>query len=203
MPLTDQQERVLSVIQDQLRRHGYPPTVRELAQRLGLCIGTVQAHLRALERKGALTRRPFQARGLCVTAPVERFRGQDVRDVPILGQVAAGTPLLAGENIEGVIAVCTEWAKGEELFFLRVRGESMVPTLWEGDYLLVRRQTNVENEAIAVALMEGEVVVKRPVRTGHHLTLKPDNDAFPLLTVNLKQQPVQILGKAVGVYRKL
>jgi repressor LexA len=203
MPLTNQQQRVLTVIQDQLRRQGYPPTVRELARHLGVSIGTVQAHLRALERKGALKRRPFQARGLYLTALVERSGADAVRDVPILGQVDAGTPLLAVQNIEGVIPLCTEWAKGEELFFVRVRGESMVPTLWEGDYLLVRRQEAVENEAIAVALIEGEVVVKRVVRTGHHLTLKPDNDAFPLLTVNLKQQTVQILGKAVGVYRKL
>jgi repressor LexA len=203
MSLTDQQRRVLSVIQGYLGRQGYPPTVRELAQHLGVSIGTVQAHLRALERKGAIKRRSFQARGLYLTAPVERSGGDAVRDVPVLGQVAAGIPLLAVENIEGVIPVCTEWAKGEDLFFVRVRGDSMVPTLWEGDYLLVRRQPAVENKAIAVALIEGEVVVKRVVRTGHHLTLKPDNDAFPSLTVNLKQQPVQILGKAVGVYRKL
>jgi SOS-response transcriptional repressor LexA len=107
------------------------------------------------------------------------------------------------ENIEGVIPVCTEWAKGEKLFFVRVRSESMMPTLWDGDYLLMRRQAAVENEAVAVTLIEGEVVVKSVVRTGHYLTLKPDNDAFPIRTVNLKQQTVQILGKAVGVYRKL
>jgi repressor LexA len=102
-----------------------------------------------------------------------------------------------------VIPVHTDWAKGEELFCVRVKGESMLPTLWDGDYLLIRRQAAVENDAIAVALTEGEVVVKRVVRTDHHLTLKPDNEAFPTRTVNLKQQTVQILGKAVGVYRKL
>ena len=162
-----------------------------------------QAHLRALERTGALKRRPFQARGLYLSAPEERSGGEAVRNVPIVGTVAAGTPLLAVENIEELIPVYTEWAKGEELFFVRVKGESMVPTLWDGDYLLMRRQAAVENDAIAVALMEGEVVVKRVARTGHHLTLKPDNDAFPTQTVNLKQQTVQILGKAVGVHRKL
>ena len=203
MPLTNQQQRVLTVIQEQLRRQGYPPTVRELARHLGVAIGTVQAHLRALERKGALKRRPFQARGLYLSVPVEWSGSEALRDIPIVGHVAAGTPLLAVENIEGVIPVCTEWAKGEELFIVRVRGDSMVPTLWDGDYLLVRRQASVENEAIAVALMEGEVVVKRVVRMGHYLTLKPDNGALPPLTVNLKQQTVQILGKAVGVYRKL
>jgi repressor LexA len=203
MLLTNQQQRVLSVIQDQLRSQGYPPTVRELAQHLGVSIGTVQAHLRALERKGTLKRRPFQARGLYLSTPTERSGSDSIRDVPVVGQVAAGIPLLAVENIDGVIPVCTEWAKGEELFFVRVRGDSMLPTLWEGDYLLVGRQPAVENKAIAVALIEGEVVVKRVVRTGHHLTLKPDNDTFPPLTVNLKRQTVQILGKAVGVYRKL
>ena len=203
MSLTDQQRRVLDAIQDRLKRQGFPPTVRELAQHLGVSIGTVQAHLRALERKGALKRRPFQARGLSLTAPEERSGGEAVRNVPILGPVAAGTPLLAVENIEGVIPLYAEWAKGEELFCVRVKGESMMPTLWDGDYLLMRRQATVENDAIAVALIEGEVVVKRVIRTGHHLTLKPDNDAFPTRTVNLKQQTVQILGRAVGVYRKL
>jgi repressor LexA len=203
MSLTHQQRRVLDAIQYRLRRQGYPPTVRELAQHLGVSIGTVQAHLRALERKGALKRRPFQARGLYLTAPEERSGGEAFRNAPIVGSVAAGTPLLAVETIEGVIPVHTEWAKGEELFCVRVKGESMMPTLWDGDYLLIRRQAAVENEAIAVAFMEGELVVKRVVRTSHHLTLKPDNDAFPTRTVNLRQQPVQILGKAVGVYRKL
>ena len=203
MSLTDRQRRVLDAIQDCLRRQGYPPTVRELAQHLGVSIGTVQAHLRALERKGVLKRRPFQARGLSLTAPEERSGGEAVRNVPILGSVAAGTPLLAVENLEGVLPVYTEWAKGEELFCVRVQGESMMPTLWDGDYLLIRRQAAVEHDAIAVALIEGEVVVKRVIRTGRYLTLKPDNDAFPTRTVNLQQQTVQILGKAVGVYRKL
>ena len=112
MPLTDQQHRVLTAIQDQIRRQGYPPTVRELAQHLGVAVGTVQAHLRALERKGALKRRPFQARGLFPTAHIARSGGDAVRDVPILGRVAAGTPLLAVENLEGVILVCTACAKG-------------------------------------------------------------------------------------------
>jgi repressor LexA len=136
MPLTAQQHRVLTMIHDQVRRQGYPPTVRELAQHLGVAIGTVQAHLRALERKGALTRRPFQARGLCPTAHGARSGGDAVRDVPLLGQVAAGTPLLAVQNLAGVIPVSTAWATGEELFFVRVRGASMQPTLWEGDDLL-------------------------------------------------------------------
>jgi repressor LexA len=203
MSLTAQQSRVLTLIAGWLRHQGYPPTVRELAQHLGVAIGTVQAHLRALERKGALTRRPFQARGLGLTAHVERAASDAVREVPIVGRVAAGTPVLAVENIEGVIPVSAMWAKGEELFCVRVRGQSMLPTLCEGDYLLVRRQAVVDNGAIAVVLMEGEVVVKRVVHTGHRLTLQSDNDAFPPLTVHLRQRPVQILGKAIGVYRQL
>jgi repressor LexA len=116
MSLTDQQRRVLTAIQDRFRRQGYQPTVRELAQHLGLCVGTVQAHLRALERKGVLKRRPFQARGLYLTSPEEPVGGNAIRDVPIVGQVAAGTPLLAVENIEGVIPVCGEWANGGNSF---------------------------------------------------------------------------------------
>jgi hypothetical protein len=119
--------------------------------------GTAQAHLRALERKGALKRRPFQARGLSLTAREERSGGEAVRNVPILGPVAAGTPRLAVENIAGVSALYAEWAMGEELVFGRVKGESMMPTLWDRDNLLMRRQATVENDAIAVALIEGMV----------------------------------------------
>jgi repressor LexA len=203
MRLTTQQQRVLTAIQERLKRQGYPPTIRELAQHFGVCIGTVQAHLKALEHKGALVRRPFQARGLCPATPADGSAGVATRQVPIVGQVAGGAPLLAVENIEGVIPVFSEWAVGEELFFVRVSGESMVPTLCDGDYLLVRRQATVENGAIAVALIEGEVMAKRVALTGHYLTLKSANDAFPSLTINLRRRPVQILGKAIGLYRKV
>src|SRR5262245_60400070 len=135
MSLTDRQRRVLNIIQDRLQRQGYPPTVRELAQHLGVSLGTIQAHLRALERKGALKRHPFRARGLYLTIPEEWSGSEAVRNVPIVARVAAGTPLLAVENIEGAIPIYREWATGEELFFVRVQGESMMPTLWDGDYL--------------------------------------------------------------------
>lgn len=168
-----------------------------------MCIGTIQTHLKALERKGALQRRPFQARGLCPTEESHPLGGVSVREIPIVGRVAAGRPLLAEEHIEGAIPISPEWATGEGLFFLRVTGSSMVPTLCDGDYLLVRRQAAVEDGAIAVALLEGEMTVKRVVLAGHCLTLQPDNDAFPSLRVDIRQRPVQILGKAIGVYHRL
>jgi repressor LexA len=117
--------------------------------------------------------------------------------------VAAGKPLLAAEHIEGLLPLPTAWATGEDIFCLRVRGESMLPTLSEGDYLLVRRQATVEHGAIAVASIEGEVTVKRVVLGGNGVTLKPDNDAFPALRVNRRLGRVEIIGKAIGVYRKL
>jgi repressor LexA len=203
MPLTARQQQVLAVIQDSLRRHGYPPSIRELAQRLHVSIGTIQDHLRALERKGVLQRRPFQARGLSLSAAREQATGGAVQEIPIVGRVTAGAPVLVEEAIDGVIPVAIAWAKGEDLFFLRVQGEGMVPTLHDGDYLLVRRQESVEHGTIAVALIEGEVTVKRVVPGGHDLILTPDNEAFPVLRVNVRQQTLRILGKAVGLYRKL
>jgi len=203
MPLTARQQQVLAVMQDSLRRHGYPPSLRELAQRLHVSIGTIQDHLRALERKEVLQRRPFQARGLSLSAAREQATGGAVQEIPIVGRVTAGAPVLVEEAIEGVIPVAIAWAQGEDLFFLRVQGESMVPTLHDGDYLLVRRQERVEHGTIAVALIEGEVTVTRVVPRGHDLILTPDNEAFPVLRVNGRQQTVRILGKAVGLYRKL
>jgi SOS-response transcriptional repressor LexA len=147
-----------------------------------MAAGGLQLHL-THEHAGAEILR--KAPGIFATAP--DLRG---RNSPLEEHAASLSMPRASE------------ARGE-LFFVRVKGESMVPTLWEGDYLLVRQQPAVENEAIAVALIEGELVVKRVVRTGHHLTLKPDNDTFPPLVVILRQQTVQILGKAVGVYRML
>lgn len=203
MQLTAPQQRVLTLIHDWLRREGYPPTLRELAQHLGVCIGTIQTHLRALQRKGALERRPFQARGLCPTARAEGSPSATVREVPLRGNVAAGKPLRAEEPVEGVLPLPTAWATGEDLLCLRVCDDSMRPTMREGDDLLVRRQATVEHGAIAVASIEGEVTVKRVVLGGNGLTLQPDNEAFPTLRVHRRLGSVEIIGKAIGVYRKL
>src|SRR5262245_48562916 len=115
MSLTDQQRRVLDAIQDRLGRQGYPPTVRELAQHLGVSIGTIQAHLRALERTGALKRRPFQGRGLSLTAPEARPGSEAVRHIPIMGPVAAGTLCLRW-NISKGRSRCTQSGYGERIF---------------------------------------------------------------------------------------
>ena len=161
----------------------------------------MQDHLRALERKGVLQRRPSQARGLSLSAAREQATGSAVQEIPIVGRVTAGVPVLVEEAVEGVIPVAIAWATGEDLFVLRVQGERMMPTRHDGDDLRVRRQETVEHGTIAVAVIEGAVTVTRVVPRGHELILTPDHEAFPVLRVNGRQQTVRILRKAVGLYR--
>jgi len=188
--LTARQQQVLAVMQDSLRRHGYPPSLRELAQRLHVSIGTIQDHLRALERKEVLQRRPLQARGVSLSAARAQATGGAVQEIPLVGRVTAGAPVLGEEASEGVIPVASAWAQGADLFFLRVQGESMVPTLHDGDSLLVRRQERVEHGTIAVALMAGEVTVTRVGPRGHALILTPDNiERFPPRRIAVGQSP--------------
>jgi len=121
-----------------------------------------------------------------------------------VGRIAAGSPILAVENVEGRVPVAREWANGEEVFLLRVEGESMVPTLCDGDYILVRCQPAVEEGEIAAALLDGEVTVKRFYTRGAAVVLKPDNDAVEPITVSAGQGvQLRILGKVIGVYRRL
>ena len=203
-PLTRRQEEVLAFIREFSRQHGVPPTVREIGQRFRVTPRAAFDHLRALERKGHLRRRTTAGRSSRVLTLAES--GSSGREVPILGRIAAGGPLLAEENREGTLPVAAQWLarSGEELFGLRVHGESMIGAhIVEGDLVLVRRQDHAQPGDIVVALVDGEATVKRFARDADTVLLKPEHPTLAPIVVRPGEKDVRILGKVIGVVREL
>lgn len=202
--LTPRQREVLDFIKRFLDEHGYPPTVREIGRHFGFVPRSVFDHLKALERKGYLKREATKSRSLQITDPASPGRrAPRPREVPIVGRVAAGRPLLAVENLEGTVSLPADWANGGDVFLLRVQGDSMVGAhILPGDLALVRRQETAENGDIVVALVDEEATVKRFQRSGETLTLLPENPAMTPLTFTPGSR-LEILGKVIGVIRRL
>jgi repressor LexA len=200
-PLTDRQRLVLNFVEEYCRRQGYPPTVREVAAHFGVQPRAAADHLAALKKKGHLHREPGRSRGLSLVSRLE----DQVVEVPILGRIAAGQPLLATEQVEDTLALPRAWVQGEEVFLLRVSGESMAPLLLPGDLVMVRVQPRVSRGEIAVVLVDEEATVKRVFEEAGGLVLKGDNPDFVPLRFAPEEaaELVQILGKVVGVYRSL
>lgn len=192
---TKRQEAVLNFIARQTARVGYPPTVRETARHLGIKgISAVKKHLDALERKGRLIR-GSGARAIGIAD-----RPQTV-SVPVLGQVAAGRPILAQENIVGTFALDRSVVRGGPAFLLRVKGDSMTGAgILEGDLVLVRAQPTAEDGEIVVALVDEEATVKRFHRRGRQIVLQPENPAHAPIRLDSKDE-VRILGRVTGVVR--
>lgn len=201
--LTDRQSEVLGFIRTFSQRHGLPPTVREVAERFRVTPRAAFDHIRALERKGALLRR-VTARRTSRALTLADHRGSRSREVPVLGRIAAGAPLLAEENREGSVPIDGAWlqSKGEDLFALRVRGESMVNAhIVEGDLVLVRKQETVEPGDIVVALLDNEATVKRFARQGDAIVLRAEHPTLPPIVIQPGEREVKILGKVVGLLR--
>lgn len=196
--LTARQEEILRFVGDHGQEHGFPPSVREIGARFGLNPATVYQHLRALERKGRLHRRPNQSRSLVLAEPDPPA---SIR-VPVLGRVAAGTPVLAEENIEDRLDLPEEWVPSGS-FLLRVQGDSMRDAhILDGDYVLIRPQQTADNGAIVVALIEDEATVKRYHRTRQGVELRPENPDFdPIRLDGSEARRVAIIGLVVGVFR--
>ena len=208
--LTGRQQEILDFLVDYVDRQGYPPTVREIGEAVGLASpSTVHAHLANLERAGFLRRDPTKPRALeLLTGGRKRSAAAEVPGVerlPLVGEIAAGRPLLAEENIEEHVAVPELLAHGGADFLLRVKGDSMVNAgILDGDLVVVRRQDTARDGEIVVALAGAdesadEATVKRFYREAGRVRLQPENDALePIYAAH-----VQILGKVVGVLRVL
>ncbi|BCV25045.1 MAG TPA: transcriptional repressor LexA [Firmicutes bacterium] len=198
--LSPRQAEMLGFIQRWIKDHGYPPAVREIGQALGLrSSSTVHMHLKQLEAKGYLKRNSSKPRAIEITAN-RSVPTEDVVEVPVLGRVAAGQPLLAEENREGTFPLPASLARRGTTFLLRVRGDSMVEAgILDGDFVLVRQQPAVENGEIAVALLGDEATVKRFYKENGYVRLQPENRVYEPIMV----RSVQILGKVIGVFRLL
>jgi len=201
--LTKRQQEILRVVQDHIARHGYPPTVREIGDAVGLTSSsTVHAHLQALESRGALKRDPTKPRALDLRdRQSTRSNGDGVRMLPLLGAIAAGTPILAEQNVEEEMAVPGILTTSGECFLLRVRGESMIRAgILDGDYVVVRRQEDCSEGDIVAALVDGsEATVKRLDHVDGRVRLTPENDAME----PFYPEQVDVLGKIVGVFRRM
>ena len=206
--LTGKQREVLGFIRGFMAKHGLPPTVREIGERFKVTPRAAFDHLRALERKGMLQRRPAAGRTSRSLVPSDSG-GSRPRVIPILGRVAAGQPLLAAENREGELQIAPESlpGRGEDLFALRVRGDSMIEAhICDGDLVLVRRQDSAQPNEIVVAMVEpesgeAEATVKRFQRDGERVVLKPEHPTMAPIVVDPRRTPVKIIGKVVGLLR--
>jgi repressor LexA len=206
-PLTARQQQVLEFIDDEVRRRGYPPSVREIGEAVGLSSSsTVHAHLGALQDKGYLRRDPTKPRAIEICyepdsgAIVDR---RPVRHVPLVGDVAAGTGTLAAENIEETMPLPEDLTGDGQLFMLRVRGESMIDAgIFDRDYVVVRQQETADNGDIVVAGIPGEeATVKTFLSKRGKIILRPANEVLEDMVFDPSE--ITIYGKVVTVLRKL
>jgi repressor LexA len=220
MALTARQEEIFSFIRAFIKERGYPPAVREIGEHFHIYPRAVFDHLKALERKGYLKRRGSMSRSLEILVfqggePYEssqkesgadgysrKGRGPLIREIPILGRVTAGRPVLAVEHVEGTIPFPADWVKGREVFLLKVKGDSMSPYILPEDYVVVRSQSSVENRDVVVTLLGEEATVKRFFKRGRRIELRPDNDRWETIGIEEGSGEIRILGKVIGVYRK-
>jgi len=205
--LTDRQRQALDYISDCLTARGYPPTLREIGEHMGIrSTNGVNDHLKALERKGYLVREELKSRALR-PVDVREPREGDI-EIDILGRVAAGEPILAEENVIDRVVVDRYFlgaVRAKDVFGLVVRGQSMIEDgIFDGDYIFVRKQSTAESGEIVVVLIEGEATCKRFFPEGDRVRLQPANSAMePIYVRRSEFRSVDILGKVVGVYRRM
>ncbi len=202
--LSSRQEEILNFIKTEIQKKGYPPSVREIGKAVGLSSSsTVHSHLTALEKKGFIRRDPTKPRALEVLdyRPTELPTiSKRIRNIPLVGRIAAGVPLLAQENIEDTFPLPYEFAQDESCFMLKVEGESMIEAgIMPGDYVIVKRQSAAENGDIVVAMLGDEATVKRFFREIDTVRLQPEN---PFMEP-IRAKEVKVLGKVIGVIRRL
>jgi repressor LexA len=209
--ISTRQRDILDLIIRTVQERGYPPSVREIGEAVGLnSPSTVHSHLSALVKAGYLRRDPSKPRAIEVTAPGKAHPGRPpadlrrapVRDVPLLGRIAAGSPILAEQDIEDILPLPTQLVGNDPVFMLRVRGDSMVGAgIFDGDLVVVRRQADADDGDIVVALIDGEeATVKRLRRGPGTVMLLPENPAYEPMVFT---QGVQLLGRVVAVLRRL
>ena len=223
--LTDRQKEVLDYIQESIGTRGYPPTLREIGERMGIrSTNGVNDHLKALEKKGYLAREDLKSRALRpltrIGSATDRGRtglqtvplGDDTIEVPLIGRVAAGQPLLAVENVEDTVKVDRFFlgghasaAGGREVFALRVKGDSMIDDgIHDGDFIFVRKSLSADRGDIVVALIDDEATVKRYYPEGDVIRFQPANETMqPIMVRKRDFKSVNLIGVVVGVYRRI
>lgn len=198
--ITAKQQEILEYIKDEILRRGFPPAVREICEAVHLkSTSSVHAHLESLERNGYIRRDPTKPRAIEILDDSFQLTRREMVNVPVVGTVAAGQPILAAENIENYFPIPAEYMPNEQSFILRVKGESMINAgILNGDRVLVRQQHTANNGDIVVALIDDSATVKTFYKEKDHIRLQPENDTMDPIIV---EGNVQILGKVFGVFR--
>ena len=198
--LTKKQDRIFGFVRKHVQDIGYPPTVREIGMAFGISEKGAHDHLNAIEKKGYIRRIPKKPRAIEILEFVPQKLPQTAVEVPIVGRVAAGEPVLASENLDGTLPVPREVVKEDTCFALRISGQSMIDAgIFEGDLVIVRSQNYADAGDIVVALLDEEATVKRFFRDGNRIRLQPENSVMSPIIVD----DAQILGKVVGLFRKM
>ena len=201
--LTEEQSRVLSFIVQQQQENGAPPTVREICSAMGYkSINNARQHLRLIEQKGHIRLIRGKARGIELLIDLPRASGGNKIEVPLVGAVAAGRPITAIENLEGHITLDRNLFRGDGLFTLRIKGDSMRDVgVLDGDIVIVQQQNNANNGEIVVAIIEGEATLKRYIREKNRVILRAENPGYEDIVVS-SDRDIWIAGKMVGMMRK-
>lgn len=199
--LSNRQVEILNFIKRELQKKGYPPSVREIGKAVGLSSSsTVHGHLSHLEEKGYIKRDPTKPRAIEVLGGNSNFVRKEIVNVPIIGKVTAGQPILAVENIEDTFPLPADFIKNDTVFILSIRGESMINAgILDNDYVIVRQQNQALNGDIVVALLEDEATVKTFYKEKDYIRLQPENNFMDPIYA----RDVKILGKVIGVFRRL
>lgn len=201
--LTNKQKLILEYIKEQQSEKGYPPSVREMCNYVGLkSTSTVHSHLKTLEELGYIRRDPTKPRAIEVLDSINEIN-QEIISIPVIGQITAGEPILAQQNIEEYIPLPASLVKGNNNFILKVKGESMINAgILNKDYVIIDKTNYAENSQIVVALINGEhATVKRFFKEGNMVRLQPENEFMDPIILNEKS--VEIIGVVKGVFRTL
>ena len=199
--ITKKQEEILEYIKDQIMNRGFPPAVREICEAVNLkSTSSVHAHLETLEKNGYIRRDPTKPRAIEILDDEFALNRREMVQVPIIGTVAAGEPILAQEHIEDYFPIPAEILPNTDTFMLKVKGESMINAgIFHGDRVIVEQTNTAENGEIVVALVDDSATVKRFYKENGHYRLQPENDTMEPIIVD----HVQILGKVIGLFRMM
>ncbi len=197
--ISDKQKEILEYIKNEILNRGYPPSVRDICEAVHLkSTSSVHSHLETLEKNGYIRRDPTKPRAIEIIDDTFNLSRREVVNVPLLGRVAAGEPLLAVENVETYFPIPAEYMPNDETFMLKVKGESMINAgIFDGDNILVQKQTTASDGDMVVALVEDSATVKTFYKEDDHYRLQPENDNMEPIIV----EDCTILGKVFGVFR--
>ena len=197
--ISDKQREILEYMKQEILNKGYPPTVRDICEAVKLkSTSSVHSHLETLEKNGYIRRDPTKPRAIEIIDDNFNLTRREVANVPMVGRVAAGEPILAVENVESYFPIPTEYMPNAEAFMLKVKGESMINAgIFDGDNVLVEKCNTARNGDMVVALVDDSATVKTFYKEGDHIRLQPENDSMdPIIVPNC-----EILGKVFGVFR--